>query len=117
MLNLSNWGRCLYPDLKTYNCNGTSDPNYRWFVDPSTGLWVNQGTGQCVQASGTNAGASLGMATCQPSNTNQQWVRSGNYIALKSNTGMVAEVPAYDYTRVLDVWNSNNGGNQMWFAN
>ena len=110
-LNLSGWGRCLASDLKTYNCDRT--PSSFWATDAS-GLLVNQATGQCMQAGAATQGAPLAPAVCQPSNALQQWTRDGNRIRLKTNPSLVAEVPAYDYTRSLGLWSDNGGGNQTW---
>lgn len=110
-LNLSGWGRCLGWDLKTYNCDRV--PGSMWAADAS-GLIVNQGTRQCLQASAAAPGAPLTPATCQPGNALQQWTRGGGRIRLASNTGLVAEVPGYDYTRPLALWNDNGGANQAW---
>jgi len=116
MLNMSNWGNCLFNDMKTYACDG-KNPGLRWAYDAPSGLLINQASGQCMQASGATQGSGISTAPCQPSNSLQQWTRDNNYFRMTSNPSLVAELPSYDYSRSLDVWAANGGGNQAWAFN
>lgn len=115
MLNMSNWNACLYNDLKLYQCDG-SQAQERWAYDPS-GLLVNKFSNKCLQAAGTSAGAGISLNPCDVTNSMQQWTMNDNRIRLKSNPNLVAELPAYDYSRPVALWTDNNGGNQYWFKN